>query len=130
MGLGLFMSQVNWTQLTEAVVLIRSSAFSGSSWVLEVGHPPPCLAAPGGSASQGGKVPFRPVQRLWGPFPPHAVHPLGFALGERKPSTSHGECKPTPLGSLVRSLVVPVSHWLQICPRSLSGPDSRQVFCC
>lgn len=61
------MSQVNWTQLTKAVVLIRSLAFSGSSQALEVGHPLPCLAAPQGSASPGEKVPLFPMQHLHGP---------------------------------------------------------------
>lgn len=67
MGLRLFMSQVNWTQLTKAVVLIRSLAFSGSSWAPEVGHPLPRLAIPQGSASQGEKVPLFPMQHLHGP---------------------------------------------------------------
>lgn len=66
MGLGLFMSQVNWTQLTEAMVLIRSSAFSGSSWAPEEGHLLLCLATPWNSASQQDKVPLCPMQHLQG----------------------------------------------------------------
>lgn len=60
------MSQVNWTQLTKAVVLIRSLAFRGSSWAPEVGRPLPCCATPQGSASQGEKVPLFPTQHLHG----------------------------------------------------------------
>lgn len=126
------MSQVNWTQLTEAVVLIRSSAFRGSSWVPEVGHPPPCLAAPRGSVSQWGKVPFRPVQH------PQGLRGILSSLCCASPrlcswgeETQHEpwKVKTTPLGSPVQS-PVPVSCWLQICPCSLSGLASRRVFCC
>lgn len=117
------MSQVNWTQLTKAVVLIRSLAFSGSSWALEVGHPLPCLATPQGSASQGEKVPLFPMQHLDGPcgILSSAAHPLSFALGDRKPSMKCVKCKPAPLGLPMQSLV-PVSRQLWICHHSLSSP--------
>lgn len=106
------MSQVNWTQLTKAVVLIRSLAFSGSSWALEVGHLCHILPPPQGSGSQGEKVPLFPMQHLdelCGTLS-CAAHPLGFALGQREPSTKCRNCKPVPLGLPMSS--VPVSHQL------------------
>lgn len=76
------MSQVNWTQLTEAMVLIRSLALSGSSQELEVGHPPPCLATPWGSASQRGKKPLHPVQYPQGCCGMHSTSPWLFSGGK------------------------------------------------
>lgn len=124
------MSQVNWTQLTKAMVLIRSLAFSGSSWALEVGRPRPHLATSQVSASQGEKVPLFPMQHLHGPWGilSCAAHPCSFALWERKPSTKCGKCKPAPL-SLPVQTPVPVLCQLWICPHSLSSPAWQWAFC-
>lgn len=59
---------------------------------------------------------------------PHAVHRLGFALGERKHSVRSGTCKTAPLGLLMQR-PVSVLCQLQIYLHSLSRPASGWVFC-
>jgi len=102
MGLGLFMSQVNWTQLNEAVVFIRVLAFSGSSRVPEVGHPPTLPHHPVGLCGSARESAILSHAASTGtarhPLLLVAVHPLGFSSGAEETQHEPWKVQAHPFG--------------------------------